>query len=162
MLGALQSSWSVFVTPDSGVRNIQVQHRNFPTPTSFFLVSQVQVIPLPSPIISVQALSSPMQSYFKLFAYTFLPVLYFEPPPLQWGKAVVPRPLPWEPSKASLLANKLQRLQLKVIQLCHWVQDISFHFKDSPIIPSDVAALMTRKAKSDAYSTAHKSLYITI
>lgn len=55
MLGPLQSSWPVFVAPDSGVRNVQVQHCNFQTPTSFFLISQAQVIPLPSPIISFQA-----------------------------------------------------------------------------------------------------------
>jgi hypothetical protein len=65
-------------------------------------------------------------------------------------------------SKASLPASQLQRNQLKVIQLHHRVQDVSFHFEDSPITPSDVAALATRKAKSDAYSTARKSPYITI
>ena len=127
------------------------------TSTFFFLVSQAQCIPLLSLIISfLQTHFSECQNKFITTSNTLFS-FYFEPSHFsQWGKMAVPRPLLLEHSKASMPASQPQGIQPQVMQLHHRVQDISYHFEDLSILPSDMATLATRKAKSDAYSTARK------
>jgi hypothetical protein len=131
------------------------------TSTFFFLVSQAQRIPLLSLTISfLQTHFSECQHNFIIhFTGNTLFSFYFESSHFsQWGKMAVPRlrpPLLLERSKSSIPASQPQVDHPRVMQLHHRVRDVSLRFKHLPI-PSDVAALATRKAKSDAYSTACK------
>jgi len=147
---------SVFlVAHDSGTSGIP---SSTSTATFFFLVSPAQHIPLLSLVISF------LQTHFSECQHNFiipstsntLFSFYFEPSHFsQWGKMAVPRLL-LEHSKESMPASQPQVNQPRVMQLHHRVHDVSFRFEDLPILPSDVATLATRKAKSDAYSTARK------
>ena len=158
--GDLQSSWLVFflshMTQESGTSGIP---SSTSTATFFFLVSPAQHIPLLSLVISF------LQTHFSECQHNFiipstgntLFSFYFEPSHFsQWGKMAVPRPLLLEHSKESMPASQPQVNQPRVMQLHHRVHDVSFCFEDLPLLPSDVATLATRKAKSDAYSTARK------